>query len=134
MGMVQEFKDFALKGNMVDMAIGIIIGGAFGTIVKSLVDDVLMPFIGYFSGGLDFKNLVHGLGKGLDGKPVNINYGLFINAVIAFLIVAFVLFMLVKMMNTAKAAMEDDAKKEEEAAEPPAQEVLLGEIRDLLKK
>lgn len=134
MGMVKEFKEFALKGNMVDMAVGIIIGGAFGTIIKSLVGDVIMPFIGYFSGGLDFSKLSLPLGKGLDGKDVFINYGLFVNAVIAFLIIAFVLFMLIKGMNKAKAAMEEEAAKEEAAAEPPAQEKLLGEIRDLLKK
>ncbi len=134
MGMIKEFKEFALKGNMVDMAVGIIIGGAFGTIVKSLVGDVIMPFIGYFSGGLDFSKLTLSLGKGLDGKDVVINYGLFLNSVIAFLIVAFVLFMMIKGMNKAKAAMEKEAAEEEAAAEPPAQEVLLTEIRDLLKK
>ncbi len=136
MGMVQEFKDFALKGNMVDMAVGIIIGGAFGTIVKSLVADVIMPFIGYFAGGLDFSKLSMSLGKGLDGKDVTINYGLFLNATIAFLIVAFVLFMLIKMMNKAKESMaKEEAEAEaEKVAEPPAQEQLLAEIRDLLKK
>ena len=134
MGMVQEFKEFALKGNMVDMAVGIIIGGAFGTIVKSLVGDVIMPFIGYFSGGLDFSKLALSLGAGLDGKDVTINYGLFLNAMIAFLIVAFVLFMLIKMMNKAKEAMAKEEAKAEEAAEPPVQEALLAEIRDLLKK
>ncbi len=136
MGMIKEFKEFALKGNMVDMAVGIIIGGAFGTIVKSLVGDVIMPFIGYFSGGLDFSKLSLSLGKGLDGKDVTINYGLFLNAVIAFLIVAFVLFMMIKAMNKAKEAMarEEEKEKEEAAAEPSKQEVLLTEIRDLLKK
>ena len=119
MGMVQEFKEFALKGNMVDMAVGIIIGGAFGTIVKSLVDDVIMPFIGFFSGGLDFSKLVLPLGEGLDGKDVNINYGLFLNALIAFLIVAFVLFMLIKMMNKAKAAMAKEEAAKEEENQPP---------------
>ena len=134
MGMIKEFKEFALKGNMVDMAVGIIIGGAFGTIVKSLVDDVIMPFIGYFAGGLDFSKLTLALGKGLDGKDVTINYGLFLNAVFAFLIVAFVLFLMIKGMNKAKAALEEEAAKEEAEAEPPAQEKLLEEIRDLLKK
>lgn len=135
MGIISEFKEFALKGNMMDMAVGIIIGGAFGTIVKSLVDHVMMPFIGYFSGGLDFSKLTYAMGKGADGKDVIIQYGQFINAIIAFLIVAFVLFLLIKSMNSAKAAME--AEKEEEAAtpaEPPRQEALLEEIRDLLKK
>ncbi len=136
MGILKEFKEFALKGNMVDMAVGIIIGGAFGTIVKSLVGDVIMPFIGFFSGGLDFSKLSLALGKGLDGKEVTINYGLFLNALIAFLIVAFVLFVLIKAMNKAKAAMakEEAEKAEETPAEPPAQEKLLEEIRDLLKK
>ncbi len=134
MGMVQEFKEFALKGNMVDMAVGIIIGGAFGTIVKSLVADVIMPFIGYFARGLDFSKLSLALGKGLDGKDVTINYGLFLNATIAFLIVAFVLFMMIKAMNKAKETMAKEEAKAEEALEPPAQEKLLTEIRDLLKK
>ncbi len=134
MGMVQEFKDFALKGNMVDMAVGIIIGGAFGTIVKSLVADVIMPFIGFFAGGLDFSKLTLALGEGLDGKDVTINYGLFLNATIAFLIVAFVLFMMIKMMNKAKEAMAKEEAEAEKAAEPPVQEQLLAEIRDLLKK
>lgn len=133
MGMMSEFKEFAVKGNMVDMAVGIIIGGAFGTIVKSLVDDVIMPPIGYLSGGLDFSNLALSLGQGVDGKEVLIKYGTFLNSVIAFLIVAFVLFMIIKAINKAKAAMESEKEEEEAAAEPPKQEALLGEIRDLLK-
>ena len=130
--MLQEFKKFALKGNMVDMAVGIIIGGAFGTIVKSLVKDVLMPPIGYLSGGVDFSKLTFSLGKGFDGKEVVISYGLFINAVISFLIVAFALFLLVKGMNKAKERFEEEEAATEPAA-PPRQEVLLEEIRDLLK-
>ncbi|WP_456377004.1 large-conductance mechanosensitive channel protein MscL [Thiolapillus sp.] len=133
MGMISEFKEFAVKGNMVDMAVGIIIGGAFGTIVKSLVDDVIMPPIGYLSGGLDFSNLALSLGQGVDGKEVLIKYGTFMNSVIAFLIVAFVLFMIIKGINKAKATMESEKQEEEAAAEPPKQEVLLEEIRDLLK-
>ena len=133
MGMMSEFKEFAVKGNMVDMAVGIIIGGAFGTIVKSLVDDVIMPPIGYLSGGLDFSNLALSLGQGVDGKEVLIKYGTFLNSVIAFLIVAFVLFMIIKAINKAKAAMESEKEEEEAAAEPPKQEILLEEIRDLLK-
>jgi large conductance mechanosensitive channel len=139
MGMVKEFKDFAVKGNVVDMAVGIIIGGAFGTIVKSLVSDVIMPPIGLALGGVDFSNLFLVLGTGsyetLDAAKeagaATINYGVFMNNVISFLIVAFAVFMLVKGINAAK-------KKEEEApkapAAPPAQEVLLTEIRDLLKQ
>ena len=140
MGMVKEFKDFAVKGNVVDMAVGIIIGGAFGTIVKSLVADVIMPPIGLAMGGVDFTNLFVVLGDGgsfdtLDAAKeagaASINYGVFLNNVISFVIVAFAVFLLVKGINSAK-------KKEEEApkapAAPPAQEVLLTEIRDLLKQ
>jgi large conductance mechanosensitive channel len=142
MGMIKEFKEFALKGNMMDMAIGIIIGGAFGTIVKSLVNDVMMPAIGYISGGLDFSDLAFSMTKmapvsaKLAEKDVLIKYGLFFNALIAFLIVAFVLFLLVKGMNKAKEAMakKQEEEEKEKAAEPSAQEVLLTEIRDLLKK
>lgn len=139
MGMIKEFKDFAVKGNVMDMAVGIIIGGAFGTIVKSLVSDVLMPPIGLLLGGVDFSNLFLVLGNGsfetLDAAreagAATINYGVFFNNVISFLIVAFAVFMLVKGMNAAK-------KKEEAAPAPPPtpsnEEVLLGEIRDLLKQ
>ncbi len=110
--MFKEFKEFAMKGNVVDMAVGIIIGGAFGTIVKSLVDDVLMPPIGLLLGGVDFSNFFIVLKDGAQAAApyaslaaakaagaVTINYGLFINAVISFLIVAFALFMLIKGMN-----------------------------------
>jgi large conductance mechanosensitive channel len=144
MGIISEFKEFALKGNMVDMAIGIIIGGAFGTIVKSLVDDILMPPLGMAMGGIDFSDMAISLSKlGLasvataEKGEVLIKYGSFINAMISFLIVAFALFMLVKGMNKAKAAMERK-KKEEEAVAPAEaawtrQDLLLQEIRDLLK-
>jgi len=136
MGMMQEFKDFAIKGNMVDMAIGIIIGGAFGTIVKSLVEDIVMPPIGLALGGVDFSSLFINLGEGtyasLDaakeaGAPV-LAYGNFFNNIIAFLIVVFAVFLLVKGMNKLKK------KEEEKPAAPPKQEVLLEEIRDALKK
>ncbi len=145
MGMIQEFKEFALKGNMVDMAVGIIIGGAFGTIVKSLVGDVMMPAIGFLSGGLDFGDSAFSLSKlenvsvkaieAAKSGDVLVKYGSFLNAMIAFIIVAFVLFMLIKAMNKAKETMaKEEAAKEEEVSEPPAQEKLLVEIRDLLKK
>jgi large conductance mechanosensitive channel len=131
MGMLKEFQDFAVKGNVVDMAVGIIIGGAFGTIVKSLVSDIIMPPIGVVMGGLDFSSLALTLKAATaDAEAVTLNYGLFINNVISFVIVAWAVFMLVKAMNTLK-------KKEEAApAEPPApprSEVLLEEIRDALK-
>lgn len=132
--MLKEFKEFALKGNVVDMAVGIMIGAAFGTIVKSLVDDILMPPLGLATGGVDFSNMFVALnGEHYDslaqarqaGAPT-INFGLFINNVIAFLIVAFALFMVIKGMNYLR-------RKQEEA--PPSQEVmLLEEIRDALVK
>ncbi|MCP3981078.1 MAG: large conductance mechanosensitive channel protein MscL [bacterium] len=137
--MIKEFKDFAVKGNVVDMAVGIIIGGAFGTIVKSLVSDVIMPPIGLALGGVDFSNMFMVLGEGSfesleaakEAGAATINYGVFINNVISFIIVAFAVFMLVKAVNSAKK--KEEAKPAAPAA-PPAQEVLLGEIRDLLKK
>ncbi|MBW2510268.1 MAG: large-conductance mechanosensitive channel protein MscL [Deltaproteobacteria bacterium] len=137
--MMKEFKEFAVKGNVVDMAVGIIIGGAFGTIVKSLVADVMMPPIGLLLGGVDFSNLFIVMGEGsfesLDAAKeagaATINYGVFMNNVISFIIVAFAVFVLIKGINAAK-------KKEEEAPKappaPPAEEVLLTEIRDLLRQ
>jgi large conductance mechanosensitive channel len=133
MGLMDEFKAFALKGNMVDLAVGVIIGGAFGKIVNSLVADVIMPPIGLLTGGMDFSNLKYILNEAstkADGtaiEAVSMNYGLFIQQAVDFLIVAFCVFMLIKAMNTLK-------KQQAEApAAPPAEEVLLTEIRDLLK-
>ena len=131
MGIIKEFQEFAVKGNVVDMAIGIIIGGAFGTIVKSLVDDIIMPPIGMLLGNVDFSNIVITLQEATaDAEAVTMNIGSFINNIISFLIVAWAVFMLVKGMNSLK-------KKAEEApaapVEPPKEQVLLGEIRDLLK-
>jgi large conductance mechanosensitive channel len=132
MSLIQEFKAFAMRGNVVDMAVGIIIGGAFGKIVSSFVADVIMPPIGILIGGVDFTNLVITLKAATqDVAAVTISYGKFIQTVIDFLIIAFAIFMAIKAMNTLK-------KKEEAApAEPPAppqQEILLAEIRDLLKQ
>src|SRR5512133_2225887 len=129
MGMLKEFKEFAVKGNVIDMAVGIIIGAAFGKIVSSLVGDVIMPPIGVVLGGVDFSNLSIVVQEAIDKKPaVLINYGKFLQTVIDFTIIAFAIFMAVKAMNALK-------KKEAAApaAAPPNQEVLLGEIRDLLK-
>ena len=126
MGMISEFKEFAMKGSMLDMAVGIIMGGAFGTVIKSLIDDVIMPVVGHFSAGISFDELKIPLSDA-EGAAA-INYGLFINAIIAFAILAWVLFMIIKGMNKAKKA------EEEAPAAPPANEVLLAEIRDLLKK
>ncbi len=135
MGLFSEFRDFAMKGNVVDMAVGIIIGGAFGTIVSSLVSDVLMPPLGYVMGQVDFSQLSIALpvsSTTAEGKvePVTIRYGLFINTVIKFIIVAFALFMIIKAMNSAR-------RKQEAAPPPPGPsptEKVLVEIRDLLAR
>ena len=124
MGFVKEFKEFAMKGNVMDMAVGVIIGGAFGKIVTSLVDDVLMPIIGMLTGGVDFNGLVAKVGD------ATVKYGTFIQNIIDFLIIALCIFCMIKAMNKLTK------KKEEEPApapEPPAEEKLLTEIRDLLK-
>lgn len=132
MGMLQEFKTFAVKGNMVDMAVGIIIGAAFGKIVSSLVADVFMPPLGILLGEVDFKDLAVTLQEATETAPaVTLNYGLFLQNVFDFVIVAFVVFLFVKGINSLR-------KKQEEApAAPPAPTVeatLLTEIRDLLKE
>jgi large conductance mechanosensitive channel len=132
MGMMQEFKEFAVKGNVVDMAVGIIIGGAFGKIVSSFVGDVVMPPIGVLMGGVDFSNLVITVKEAVDSKPpVLISYGKFLMTLIDFIIIALVIFMAIKAMNSLK-------KKEAEAPpappEPSKEQLLLGEIRDLLKE
>ena len=105
MSMVKEFKEFILKGNMIDMAVGIVIGGAFGTVIKSLVDNVIMPPIGYLLGKVDFSAMSAKLPVP-DGEPVEIKYGLFINAMIGLVIVGFALFMVVKMMNRVRQQFE----------------------------
>ena len=129
--MLKEFKEFAVKGNMVDMAVGIVIGAAFTSIVTSLVEDVIMPAVGYLTGGVDFSDLAINLGSGLDGgDDVLIKYGSFLNALISFLIVSFVLFMIIKAVNRLKNEADKD---DEEAPEPPRDEVLLEEIRDELR-
>lgn len=133
MGMLTEFREFAVKGNMVDMAVGIIIGGAFGTIVSSLVKDVIMPPIGLAMGGVDFSDIKLTLAEAAEGKEeVAMNIGVFLNNVISFLIVAFAVFMLVKAINTMRKQFE----KEEEAAlaAPTATEKLLGDILEEMKK
>ena len=132
MGMMKEFKDFAMKGNVMDMAIGIIIGAAFGKIVSSFVGDVLMPPIGMLMGGVDFSSLSWVIKEATEtAAAVTVNYGVFINTMIDFLIVAFAIFMVVKGMNSAKK--KEEAKP---AAPPkPSEEVLLlQDIRDALKK
>jgi large conductance mechanosensitive channel len=132
MAIVKEFKEFAMRGNVVDLAVGVIIGAAFGKIVTSLVSDIIMPPIGMVTGGIDFKDLKYVLKPAVDKTPETaINYGLFINNVIDFVIVAFCIFLIVKGINSLK-------KKEEAAPaappEPTKEEILLTEIRDLLAK
>ena len=140
--MLKEFRDFAVKGNMLDMAVGIIIGAAFGTIVTALVNDVIMPVVGLFTGGADFGDMHMVLQEGSPAGPyatleqaaeagaVTLNWGVFINALISFLIVAFVLFLIIRNFNRIKKAEEEAPAA---PPEPAAEEVLLTEIRDLLK-
>lgn len=132
MGMMKEFKTFAVKGNVMDMAIGIIIGAAFGKIVSSFVADVIMPPIGMLLGGIDFSNFAWVIKEATETtEAVTINYGVFLNTVIDFIIIAFAIFMVIKGINQAKK------KEEEKPAEPPkpSEEVLLlRDIRDSLKK
>lgn len=132
MGFMKEFKTFAMKGNVIDMAVGIIIGAAFGKIVSSFVGNVVMPPLGLLIGGVDFSNLEIVLKEASGEIPaVTIGYGLFIQTIVDFLIIAFAIFLSVKTMNSLK--------KKEAAAPPPAppapskEEILLGEIRDILK-
>ena len=132
MSMLQEFKKFAMRGNVLDMAVGIIVGGAFGKIVSSFVADVIMPPIGLLIGGVDFSKLALTIKEAAGSSAaVTVNYGKFLQSVVDFLIIAFAIFMAIKGMNALK-------KKEDEAPPPPPapsnEEVLLGEIRDLLKQ
>ena len=133
MSLIQEFKEFAMRGNVVDMAVGVIMGGAFGKIVSSLVADILTPPIGYLTGGIKFQDLAYQFPKtsvgGIDLDPATINYGKFLQASFDFLIVAICIFVMVKAMNTLM-------KKKAAAPKPPEptpSEKLLTEIRDLLK-
>jgi large conductance mechanosensitive channel len=143
MSVFQEFKKFALRGNVIDMAVGIIIGAAFGTVVKSLVDDVIMPPIGAVTSGVDFKQ------KSWEIKPetktvvdgveqvhpaIKLNYGAFINNVITFLIVAWAVFLMVKAMNVAETRLRRGGAPAADAPPPPENILLLREIRDSLKR
>src|SRR5687768_9119127 len=129
MGLAREFKEFAMKGNVIDMAVGVIIGAAFGKIVSSLVEDVIMPPLGHIIGGVNFSDLALRLGMDPAGKEVILKYGNFLQITFQFLIVALVLFLVIRTLNKLK--------KPDPAAPPPVpprQEVLLQEIRDLLAK
>lgn len=141
--MLKEFREFAIKGNMLDMAVGIVIGAAFSAIVSSMVDDIIMPPIGLILGNVDFSELFLVLKQGMPEGPyptvdaakaagaVTWNLGLFVNAIVKFTIVAFALFIVVKGINRLR---QEEKAKPAEPAKPPRQELLLEEIRDLLKK
>ena len=129
MSLMTEFKEFAMKGNVVDMAVGVVIGTAFGKIVSSLVGDVVMPLLGKLVGGVNFADLAISLGAGPDGKDVLLKYGVFLQSIFDFVVVAAAIFMAIKAINRLKAPPPAAAP-----AAPPADVVLLTEIRDLLKK
>jgi len=133
MGMLKEFKEFAMRGSVIDLAVGVVIGGAFGKIVTSLVDDIIMPPIGFITGGVDFSDMklvITEANTAAGTAEIAINYGNFINVIIQFTIIAFCIFMVIKGINSLK-------RKQEEVPAPPAEpsneEKLLTEIRDLLK-
>lgn len=123
--MIKEFKDFAMRGNVVDLAVGVVIGAAFGAIITSLVNDIIMPLVGVLIGGTDFKTLVFTVGGS------NVMYGLFIQSVVNFLIITFAIFMTVKLMNSLNKKQE---AVQSVADEPTKEELLLTEIRDILKQ
>ena len=134
MSMISEFKDFAMRGNVVDMAVGIVIGGAFGKIVSSFVADVLMPPIGLILGGVDFSDLAVTLKDAADGaEAVLLKYGVFIQTVVDFLIIAFAIFLVVKAMNSVMKKEEEAPAEPPAPPEPSAEEKLLTEIRDALR-
>ena len=132
MSMVSEFKEFAMRGNVVDMAVGIIIGAAFGKIVSSFVSDIIMPPLGVIIGGVDFTDLAVTIKSATDSaEAVTLKYGAFIQTVLDFLIVAIAIFIVIKLMNSLK---QEEEEAPEAPPEPSAEEKLLTEIRDLLKK
>lgn len=139
--MLKEFQEFIAKGNVMDLAVGVIIGGAFGKIVASLVDDIIMPIVGAIFGGLDFSNYFVGLSSGVTAGTLDaakeqgavLAYGNFLTVVVNFLILAWIIFLMVKAVNRMRKSMEEPAAPAAPAA-PPADVQLLTEIRDLLKK
>lgn len=138
MKIIREFQNFAVKGNAIDLAVGVIIGAAFGKIVASLVNDVIMPPLGLLIGGVDFSDFFWTLGEGSyetlaaaqEAGATTLNYGLFVNTVVQFLIVAWAIFLVIRQLNRLERKKDDPASP----VEPPRQEVLLAEIRDLLKQ
>ncbi len=140
--MLAEFKKFIMKGNVVDLAVAVIIGGAFSLIVKSLVDDIIMPMVGAVFGGMDFSNMFIALSDKVTATTLAeakkqgavLAYGNFITVTVNFIIIAFVIFLIVKALNKAQEMRKKEEEEKEAPAEPPRQEVLLEEIRDLLAK
>lgn len=132
MSMLQEFKEFTIKGNAIDMAVGIIVGAAFGKIISSLVADVFMPPIGVLIGGVDFTKLAVTIKDAAENSPaVTLNYGNFIQTMVDFTIIAFIIFMMIRLINSLK---KEEAAAPTAAPEPSKEELLLTEIRDLLKE
>lgn len=125
---VEEFKAFAMKGNVIDLAVAVVIGAAFGKIVSSLVDNIIMPLVGILLGGVDFSGLAAEVGN------ASITYGVFLQSVVDFLIVAFVIFLVVKAINKAQSFGEEEAPAEAKPAEPPEEIKLLREIRDAVRR
>jgi large conductance mechanosensitive channel len=140
MGFLKEFKEFAMRGNVVDLAVGVIIGAAFGKIVTSVVNDILMPPLGYLLGGVKFTDLVFVLkaavmeGEVIKEPAVTINYGNFIQVIVDFIIIAFSIFMMIKALNSMKRKTEEAPAAPVAEPEPTDEIKLLSEIRDLLKK
>ena len=133
MSFISEFKEFAMRGNVIDMAVGVVIGGAFGKIVSSLVGDIIMPVVGVITGGVNFTDLKLTLKEAAEGAPaVTINYGSFIQTMVDFLIIAFCIFCVIKALNSLKKKPVEEVAPAE--PETPADIALLTEIRDLLKK
>ena len=132
MSLATEFKEFAMRGNVVDLAVGVVIGGAFGKIVSSLVDAVIMPVFGVLTGGVNFSTLAVTIGTGPKGDPVLLKYGAFIQSVVDFLIIAFVIFIAIRGINRLKKT--PPAAAPAAPPPPPRQEVLLEEIRNLLAR
>lgn len=126
MSMLNEFKKFALKGNVIDLAVGVVVGGAFGKIVTSLVNDIITPIIGLLLGGVDFSGLAYKY------KDASIKYGAFIQSIVDFVIIAFSIFLFIKLFN--KLTFKKAEEQKEETPAPTKEEALLGEIRDLLKQ
>lgn len=129
MSLITEFKEFAMKGNVLDMAVGVVIGAAFGKVVSSLVGDVITPFLGKIVGGVDFKDLAFSLGTDPAGQAILVKYGVFLQSIFDFLVVALAIFMAIKAINRLKRPPPPAAD-----AAPAPDVVLLTEIRDLLKK